>query len=71
MLSPAKQPINEITVDTENEESIHDSLKKYCAEVAWGKDDFKVFDPKEHLLPFKNKALPATLLTAPEVKQAA
>jgi hypothetical protein len=71
MLSPSNQPINEIIVDTLSEDQIHDYLKNYYAKLPRGKDHYRVFDPKENLLPFKNKALPTTLLSPSEVRDSA
>ena len=68
MLLPSRQPINEIEVDSFNEEQIQESLKLYYAEVEQQKTHYKVFDPKEHLLQFKSKALPFSLLSKAEIK---
>ena len=71
MLTPASQPINEIEVDTFNEDQISESLNLYYAEVGQQKKNFNVFDPKERLVAFKNKPLPASLLSDAEVQSAA
>jgi hypothetical protein len=64
MLTPAKQKINEISVDTLNGEQILEAIKNCYSDSEQQKLYFKVFDPKDHLLPFKNKGLPASLLSA-------
>jgi hypothetical protein len=55
MLAPANQSINEITVDTLDLEQIKKHLDDYYKVSARHKNHFSIFDPKESLIPFKNK----------------
>jgi len=55
MLAPAMQPINEINVDTLDEDQIKRHLHQYFSVSSHHRVHFSIFDPKERLLPYKNK----------------
>ena len=55
MLAPAMQPINEINVDTLDEDHIKRHLHQYYSVSSHHRAHFSIFDPKERLLPYKNK----------------
>jgi len=55
MLAPAMQPINEINVDTLDEDQIKRHLHQYYSVSSHHRAYFSIFDPKERLLPYKNK----------------
>ena len=55
MLAPAKQAINEINVDTLDEDQIKRHLHQYYSVSSHHRVHFSIFDPKERLLPYKNK----------------
>ena len=55
MLALAMQPINEINVDTLDEDQIKRHLYQYYSVSSHHRAHFSIFDPKEWLLPYKNK----------------
>ena len=55
MLIPAMQPINEINVYTLDEDQIKRLLHQYYSVSSHHRAHFSIFDPKERLLPYKNK----------------
>ena len=55
MLAPAKQAINEINVDTLDEDQIKRHLHQYYMVFSRYRTHFSIFDQKERLLPYKNK----------------